>query len=89
MPNSTYILAGQVVDAAGKAIALASIYFVSGPAALPDIAMLTGTDGKFTLAVPAEGRYEIGARADNYQARTACVLVSGKRETTLRIVLGP
>jgi hypothetical protein len=88
MPDSFHILSGQVVDPAGKAVALASVYFVGGPVALPDIALLTGADGSFTLAVPVEGRYEIGIRADHYQAQTA-TFVAGGQENALRIVLRP
>lgn len=33
------------------------------PVAVPDVAGLTGTDGRFVLSAPAPGRYRIGVRA--------------------------
>ncbi len=63
-------ISGVVEDAAGQPLPHARVYFVSGPAAMPDTALLTGEDGSFTLSAPVAGRYQIGVNADGHQAQT-------------------
>lgn len=57
------LIRGQVADQAGRPAAGAAIYVSSSPRPMPDIAQLTGEDGRFTIAAPVPGRYAIGARA--------------------------
>lgn len=57
---------GRVVDAQGRPVRGAAIYVESAPVALPDIAATSDEEGVFTLAVPAVGRYTIGANAGDY-----------------------
>jgi hypothetical protein len=57
------VVKGRLLDEAGRGVPSGTVYFISGPVALPDIAQLTGADGEFVLSVPVDGRYRIGARA--------------------------
>ena len=53
--------AGVVLDAAGRPVAQARVYFTASPGPTPDIAALTGSDGTFRMNAPRAGRYRIGA----------------------------
>lgn len=57
---------GAVQDESGRPIAEVSLYFISAPVPLPDIAALSGTDGSFVLSAPAPGVYRIGACCPGY-----------------------
>ena len=57
---------GRVFDAQGRPVRGAAIYVESAPVALPDIAAASDDDGAFTLALPAVGRYTIGANAGGH-----------------------
>lgn len=57
------LIRGSVADESGRPAAGAAVYVTASPRPMPDIAQLTGEDGRFTLAAPAPGRYAIGARA--------------------------
>ena len=95
MSASPHLIEGRVVDAAGAPVPMASVFFVEGPVALPDIAALTGPDGSFSLSVPGAGAYILGARADGHKPAAATVQVGGgnlgARSTTatLEIALVP
>jgi hypothetical protein len=49
------LIFGTVRATAGQVITQASVYFVSGPVSLPDIATLTDGQGKFVLSAPVAG----------------------------------
>ena len=53
-----------MLDAAGKAVAGARVYLVRAPGAAPDIAALTGADGRFSLSAARPGLYEIACSTD-------------------------
>lgn len=91
MSASPHLIEGRVVDAAGAPVPMASVYFVEGPVALPDIAALTGPDGAFRLSAPGAGAYTIGARSDGHKPATAAVQVGGARRpaAALEVVLVP
>ena len=78
MPDATMLITGVVQEKDGGAIAGASVYFLSGPVPLPDIAGLTGEDGSFTLSAPAPGMYRIGARAAGYSPGEVEIRVSNQ-----------
>ena len=80
------VLTGRLVDESGRPVASGTVYFISGPVALPDIAQLAGTDGTFVLSVPVAGRYRIGARAPGLTPGEADVDVSGD-ETRVEVIL--
>lgn len=77
MPAAT--ISGRVVDAAGRPVAGATVYAARSPVPLPDIAALTDRDGRFTLAAPQPGRYEIACRSEALGNATAEVSVPGAR----------
>jgi len=57
-------LSGTVLDAAGKPVARARVYLVRAPGAVPDVALLTGADGRFALGVARPGAYEVACSTD-------------------------
>jgi carboxypeptidase family protein len=61
---SSVEVAGVVTDRDGHPLPDARVYFVAGPAQLPDIATLTGPDGRFSLSAPAPGIYTVGVTCD-------------------------
>ena len=71
------VLTGRLVDEDGRPVAGGTVYFISGPVSLPDIAQVAGADGEFVLSVPVKGRYRIGARASGFAPGEAEVDVSG------------
>ncbi len=90
MSASPQVIAGRVVDEAGSSVAMASVYVLEAPVALPDIAQLTGPDGGFRLSAPVPGTYRIGVRHDRYAPAEASARVdAGRAETAVEIVLRP
>jgi hypothetical protein len=78
-------ISGVVRDTAGSPVPNARLYFVSGPAALPDIATLSDSNGKFSLTAPAAGTYTIECSADNYVAAQLSVSVPSAPEIEFRL----
>jgi hypothetical protein len=72
------LISGRVVDRQGHPIAGARVYLTRGPAAFPDVALVTGDDGTYTLAAPTDGEYEITTNADDHGTATATVEVRGE-----------
>ena len=64
MTGTVPTLSGTVLDAAGKPVAQARVYLVKAPGAVPDVAMLTGADGRFTLGAARPGSYEVACSTD-------------------------
>jgi carboxypeptidase family protein len=56
------IIAGAVSDPSGRPVAGASVLIASAPAPVPDIAGLTGDDGRFSITVPVPGDYRLVVR---------------------------
>ena len=59
------LIRGRVVDAAGKPVAGARVMVDAAPAAMPDIALLSGEDGSFILSAPTPGAYRLRAVTDS------------------------
>jgi protocatechuate 3,4-dioxygenase beta subunit len=57
-------ISGRVVDASGRGVAGARVMVAAAPGNVPDVALLTGADGRFTLSAPVPGRYTIAAATD-------------------------
>lgn len=70
-------MAGVVRDAAGAPVVHARVAFAGAPVAVPDVAQLTGGDGRFALAAPAAGRYELAVDAEGYSPARMAVEVPG------------
>jgi hypothetical protein len=55
---------GTVLDRAGRPAGGATVMWVQGPVALPDMALLTQADGSFVMSAPVAGRYTLVCRRD-------------------------
>jgi protocatechuate 3,4-dioxygenase beta subunit len=75
-----------VLDATGKPVAQARVYFTSAPGPVPDIAAVTGADGRFRLTAPRPGAYQIAANTDALGSGRAEAVV-GSKDVTLEIRL--
>ena len=64
---SPAVLSGTVRDPGGQPVPQARVWFASGPVPLPDMAALTGADGRFVLSAPAAGDYVLECAADGYE----------------------
>ena len=71
MTGTVPTLSGTVLDAAGKPVAQARVYLVKAPGAVPDVAMLTGADGHFTLGAARPGSYEVACSTDTLGSASA------------------
>jgi len=69
---------GVVLDAAGRPVAQARVYVVKAPGPVPDVAVLTGPDGRFALAASRAGTYEIGCSTDRSGSGSATVVVGAQ-----------
>ena len=86
MIDTARTLSGTVLDAAGKPVAQASVYLVRAPGAVPDVALLTGTDGRFALGVARPGAYEVACSTDALGSVSATVEVgAGGASVELRL----
>lgn len=80
-------VSGVVLDAAGKPVAQARVFIAKAPSPVPDIAAVTGRDGRFELGAPSMGLYEIACNADDLGSASATVNV-GTRAATVELRLG-
>jgi len=60
------VVAGRVLDAAGEPVDLARVAFAATPVTLPDVAAVTGPDGRFALVAPVAGRYVLAAVGEGH-----------------------
>jgi hypothetical protein len=82
MSNNSPSIAGVVVDAECNPVEEASVFFVEGPVALPDIAALTDSSGRFALSAPVSGTYQLGVAYEGpagFVRETTTVEVSEER----------
>jgi hypothetical protein len=56
---SPSVISGTVIDARGQPVGGARVFIAEAPVPVPDIAALTGENGRFTLTAPAPGRYVV------------------------------
>jgi uncharacterized GH25 family protein len=80
------LLTGSVVDAAGRPVPDARVALTSAPVDVPDLALLTGGDGGFSIAVPAEGVYGVAAVTDEGRAEETVDVRRGA-ENRVRLIL--
>jgi hypothetical protein len=67
------VLSGRVLDPGGAPVAGARVVVTASPGPVPDVAQLTGTDGRFSTPAPRPGAYRIAAYADGFAATEAAV----------------
>jgi len=79
------LIAGLVEDPEGRPIGRARVYFIEGPVALPDIAALTDDSGRFTLAAPVPGTYQVEVASEGFTSTTATVDVHGGQRVDLNL----
>ncbi|HEY5786626.1 MAG TPA: carboxypeptidase-like regulatory domain-containing protein [Microlunatus sp.] len=58
------IINGLVADPSGHPVSGAVVLVVESPQPVPDIAALTGEDGRFSIVVPVPGDYRLVVRRD-------------------------
>ncbi|MGW1767229.1 carboxypeptidase-like regulatory domain-containing protein [Streptomyces sp. NPDC002073] len=73
-----YRITGTVLDAHGDPVPGVAVAIADGPGPFPDIAALTGADGRFSLSVSTEGVYTVqGTAADGRSARASVEVSAG------------
>jgi hypothetical protein len=75
MTNQRAVVSGRVLDARGQPVSGARVFVRKAPGQVPDIALLTGEDGSFTLSLPTWGRYELACSSDVLGTTSATVEV--------------
>lgn len=85
--NRSGLISGTVLDASGRPVGGARVYFASGPGSFPDMAALTGEDGSFTLAAPNAGTYAVQVHADDFAQATASVSLKAGEKRRIEVVL--
>ena len=89
MNDAARQIRGTVLDAAGAPVAGARVFIAKAPGAVPDVAALTGADGRFTLAAPRPGHYEIACNADAQGSAGASVEVGARAGAELWLTVRP
>ena len=79
------MIGGVVHDDRGVAIEGATVYFVDAPVPMPDVAALTGPDGRFALGAPVAGSYTVECRADGFTVARITVHSGEARPVTLTL----
>lgn len=71
------IVRGKVIGPNGEPVREASIYFVSAPVNMPDVAQLTDDEGQFTLSLSAKGQYVLGVSSDEWETTQTPIEIHG------------
>ena len=81
------LIAGQVIDSAGQAVAGTSVAISAGPGPWSDISALTNAEGRFRLGNLAPGTYTVTALAPGQAPVNARVTVRDRQqsEAVLRV----
>lgn len=79
------IVHGKVIGPNGEPVREASIYFVSAPVNMPDIAQLTDDQGQFTLSLSAKGQYVLGVSSDEWETTQTPIEVHGDEPLDINI----
>jgi Carboxypeptidase regulatory-like domain len=81
------LISGAVRDGAGRPVAQARVFFSEGPVSPPDIATLTGTDGRFVLSAPAAGTYVVQGHHEDYGPASVTVDVPQDKDVAVDLNL--
>ena len=85
MTGEMTIINGQVLDPHHRPEVEASVYIISAPISMPDIAQLTDEQGRFTLSAPVPGRYTLGVRSDRWGATQIIYETCGEDELVIEV----
>ena len=88
MAKKISVISGIVRTADGQPVASARVFFVSSPVPVPDVALLTDRNGRFSLTAPAPGVYGIGCSSDRFGASSITVDVPSGQNVEVEIRLG-
>ncbi len=81
------VISGLVQGPGGQTIANARIAFASAPVAVPDVAALTDSAGRFALTAAAPGTYVVHCSAEGYRPASVAVHVAGSGSVRVEIQL--
>lgn len=79
-------VAGVVLEPSGEPVREAQVFVAGGPSH-PDIAAITGENGRFSLGGLLAGRYRLRADADGFDPTTIEIAVAPGRRLELEIEL--
>ena len=79
------ILRGRVVDPDDRPEIGATVYILSAPVSMPDIAQITDERGEFMLAVTAPGCYSLGSRSERWGTAQTEVMVGNEAVLEVKI----
>jgi hypothetical protein len=82
------VIVGVVRDEAAAPVKDVRVYFTHAPVAIPDVAALTGADGKFMLGAPVDGSYTIECAAEGFDTVRRTVVIT-ERDEEVEINLAP
>ncbi|MBL7255720.1 carboxypeptidase regulatory-like domain-containing protein [Paractinoplanes lichenicola] len=75
---------GRVVDNGGAPVADAAVVVVAGSVPIPELALLSGPDGRFTLRLPP-GRFTLRAHGDPGRGETTVDTTALGAEIVIRV----
>ncbi|MBB4079783.1 hypothetical protein GGR28_002410 [Lewinella aquimaris] len=81
-PTMEYSFEGRVVNGGGEPLPEVAVTIRDAPASVPDLATLTGTDGRFTLNNLPAGDYVLRLVPPTGNTVTAAVKVDGRGGVT-------
>ena len=65
------------------------MYFTNGPGPFPDVAVMTGRSGDFTLSAPREGAYTLECAAEGHSRESVVLEAKAGGESGVEIRLAP
>ena len=77
------IIDGAVTDPSGQPVAGAAVLIASAPVPVPDIAGLTGEDGRFSITAPVAGAYRVGVHGERGSVEVAVTVAGAEVEVAV------
>lgn len=88
MTTGGSLVQGRAHRTDGGAVVEARVFFSIAPVAVPDVALLTDDQGRFTLFAPAPGHYEVACHAEGLKPVTVPIdIPAGQKEVQVDIEL--